>query len=436
MRPCFAYTQAGREPGTATPLLQRPTLSESASTATERLLLAAMVALVPVQSNLPLWHGFSFVFLLFGLLLAHQLVFRPKSLMSTLLHPLSLAVCAFLAVIAVIEAMHDNPEMGEILRIGFMICGAIVCASMCRDRRAFSWGIHGYILGSAIVSTILILSMYGRLSIAPSGSDFYDVSVTRMNAFHGSALRDNLNALAFYASQGAILTAALVLTARNRKTRIILLSIGSLCLFASFLSMSRGVIVILVFTFFCMLRAHGIMNPRVLLGGLAVTAILFIWMPSVVFQRMTVSSEASTTEKGFKDSRVLIYKEIINKFPEYIMTGVGSGNFYGDWGRQTQFYLRGREVTGVHNCAAQVAINWGVLGLVLFLLILRLAYKRLQKREYTDAIRLSILGLAASALVWSMFIHELQRKEFSIALGFLIASDRAGVAARLRTAGN
>jgi hypothetical protein len=122
---------------------------------------------------------------------------------------------------------------------------------------------------------------------------------------------------------------------------------------------------------------------------------------------------------------VPIYLEVINRFPEYVLTGVGMGNFYGSWGKNTKFHIN-EDITGVHNCLAQVTIFWGIIGLACYVFLIWRGFRSVRtcaRRRGTFG--LAIVGLSAAALMWSMFIHELERKEFSIVLGLLIAADRS-----------
>ena len=396
----------------------RIVLRQAQSTAPERFLLMATTALVPMQSNLPLFLGFSSTFVLFGILLVYQVLCRPGIFLRTVQHPVSRASYLFIGLILMIEIAHGSPAFYEIVRIGFMLLGAVVLASLCRDRRALFSGIYGYILGSMVLSALLLFTTYGKLSSAAITDDFYNVSVLRKNAFSDNPLQDNLNTMALFAAQGAILAMALGLTAKTLRRQSVFLGLGMLCIAGTFITMSRSGIVILVLAYAAILYVYGIMRPKVFIAGTIIAVVIAVWVPNVVFSRLGYSTETSGVIGGYKDSRVPIYKEVIERFPEYILTGVGMGHFYGDWGRRTEFNMGGGLISGVHNCPAQVAINWGLLGLIAFLRLIWQAYKCIPRRGSTDPLRLCILGLAVAAVVWLMVIHNLEGKEFSIVLGY------------------
>jgi hypothetical protein len=382
----------------------------------------ATLALVPMQSNLPRFLEFSSAFGLFGILLVYQVLCRPGILLRTVQHPVSCAGYLFISLILMIEIAHGSPAFYEIVRIGFMLIGAVLLASLCRDRRALFSGIYGYILSSALLSVLLLFTTYGKLGSAAPTNDFYSVSVVRANAFSDNPLQDNLNTMAFFAAQGAILAIALGLTAKTLRRRSVFLGLGILCIAGTFITMSRSGIVILVLAHAAILYVYRTMRPKIFIAGTIIAVVVAVCLPNVVFSRLSYSTETSAVIGGYKDSRVPIYKEVIERFPEYILTGVGMGNFSGDWGKQTKFNM-GKFISGAHNCLVQVTINWGLIGLIAFLGLMWQAYKCIPRRGSTDPLQFCILGLAVAASVWSMVIHNLEGKEFSIALGLLIAAD-------------
>ena len=142
------------------------------STAIERLLLSGAVAILPAQFFFPLIGGLSIAFLVFGALGSYLIIFRYGTLSKMLFHPLFLAAYVFLGTGFFMEFVHGNPDYLQLSRIFFMFVGAILVASLCRDRRAFFSAMFGLVLSSLLMSVLLIYFIYSEFS----GADFHDFS--------------------------------------------------------------------------------------------------------------------------------------------------------------------------------------------------------------------------------------------------------------------
>jgi hypothetical protein len=311
--------------------------------------------------------------------------------------------------------MHENSAFYGIFQIGFMLVGAVLVSSLCRDRRAFYSGLYGYILGCIILTVIVVLTTYGKISSATVTGNFSSASGLRFNAFSDNPLQDNIGGMAFFASQGALLTLILVLNSTKCLQRFVLLGISVLCMVGLFITMSRSGLTDFVLASAAVFYTYGIMRPRVIIIATVIILAVIVLVPPAVFSRLSITTEAEG------DSRTPIYLEVIERIPEYILTGVGMGNFYSEWGKQTKF--GGKTVGGVHNCVAQVTINWGLIGLIVFLRLIWQAYQCFPRRGGTDSLRLSLLAISVATLAATMFSHNLEDKIFSVALGFLAAAD-------------
>lgn len=402
----------------------------------ERLLLFVTLAVIPMQANLPKLRGFGFAFMLFGVVLAHQLFFRPLVFWRSARHRIFIAGYYFIGFIGIMDLIHGNPDIYGIMRILFMLVGGIVVASICRDRRAFYVGLIGYVVGSLVFSSILLMESYGKVSsINTASNDFYDVSHARADVFSQSSLEENLNTIAFYSSQGAI--SALVfslLGGGGGLRRILLAGAGFICVIAAFVTMSRTGIITLLIAAAAIAYSYGLARTRIIISAVLLGIVVLIAVPSSVFSRLTFSTEKAHGE--FEDSRAQVYAAVLTHFPEYFITGVGMGNFYGAWGRGSEFGNRYGIVAGTHNCFCQVTICWGVGGLVTFLFIIWNVYRSFPRRgDDRDALLLCLLGVSVSAAVFLMFTHEIELKPFSAVLGLLAASDlwiwRAGARQRV-----
>jgi len=380
-----------------------------------------LLAILPLQSNLLTIKGYSIIFVCFGFIFLYQIWFRPRIILRSTMYTSFIAGFAFVGLSYIIELLHGNADQYYLFRLAFMFFGGVVIASMCRGKLALNTAICGYMIGTAIMATILIASSYGNVSSAAMYSNVSSIAFERNRVFSNSFLQDNLNQIAFFASQGSIMALAFVLKSSGAR-RAIFTCICLLCTVATFLPMSRSGMIVMALGIMAIGYAYGLAKPQVI-GLIAIIAIIIIIaVPDVALKRMKFSFERNVATGVYEDSRTPVYGAVIHHFPDYIWTGVGIGNFYKNWGKKSQFAKFGG-VSGPHNCYAQAAINWGILSLLALIGVIWRAYKRFPKNDCKDSIYLSLVGLSVGAIVWSMTTQCIEGKEFSVILGFLAAAD-------------
>ena len=144
-------------------------------------------------------------------------------------------------------------------------------------------------------------------------------------------------------------------------------------------------------------------------------AALVIWVPDVVWLRFAFPTE---TNRGHQEPRARVYTAAVEHFPEYAMTGVGASNFWGAWGRLSQ-YSWGPSVKGAHNVFIQITIYWGLAGLLALIALVWQAYRCLPRHCGSDPLSLQLLGISVVALVSMLSMHNFEAKGFSLVLGLL-----------------
>jgi hypothetical protein len=402
--------------------MNRTLVSSGESTRMERWLVFAMLAILPMQSNLSTIKGYSILFICFGVLFLYQIWLRPRTIFRSATHTSFIAGFVFIFLCYFIEMLHKNADQYYIIRMAFMFLGGVVIASLCRGKKALNTAILGYMVGTAILATILIATSYGKVSSLTKYNNMANISYERGRAFSDKYLQDNLNQIAFFASQGAIIAFAFALKTSGIR-RALVTCIGLLCTVATFLPMSRSGIIILALGLASVGYVYGIVKPHII-GMVAVIVMVIVFaVPDVALKRMKFSSERNVATGGFEDSRAMVYRAVLHHLPEYIWTGVGFGNFYAGWAKNTQFYVGHGEVTGPHNVFAQATINWGILSFLALIGVVWRTYKIFPKNDCIDSIYLCLVGLSVSALAWSMTTNCIEGKEFSVVLGFLAAAD-------------
>lgn len=106
------------------------------------------------------------------------------------------------------------------------------------------------------------------------------------------------------------------------------------------------------------LYAHGVKQGKALILVSILGLGIYVFVPEAVWSRMTFST--ATSEGGKMEGRAYIYTTALNRLPEYVVAGVGAGNFFGKWGFDNGFFRdSGNNVLGAHNTFLQVTIFWG-----------------------------------------------------------------------------
>jgi hypothetical protein len=127
------------------------------------------------------------------------------------------------------------------------------------------------------------------------------------------------------------------------------------------------------------------------------------------------------------EGRAWIYTTALNRLPEYVVAGVGAGNYYNKWGFEKGF---GKEqggslaVYGAHNSLLQITIFWGLLGLLMYLWIIWCVYRSIPLRCGRDELSLALVGIMVSLSLWLMMSHGFSDKSFACGLGMLVGARR------------
>jgi hypothetical protein len=382
-------------------------------------MLMTTTVMLPLQEHIPAIAGFSIMYIMFAILAAYIVLNRPRALARAWLHPVFLAAYALLTVSLFVESSHPFADYSFILRLGQAIAGAIIVASLCRDRRALQAAIYGSLVAGVWMSVLLFLSSFGALSGAIA-TDFNEATRIRSQVFAEMPLEANLNFMGFIAAQGTVVALASALTTRSSHRRYLLLGIGAFCFVATFLPLSRSAIAIVILACGIIMLAYGAMHIRTLMVAIILGATMVIWVPNAVFSRLTFSTEPY---HGKIEARARIYTAAIEHFPEYAMTGVGVGNFNGPWGMQTEFFKPSQGIViGAHNWYIAVTIYWGVGGLVALLVMIYQAYRCLPKRSGADPLSLCLLGIAISLFLYTFVQHVIYSKTVFLGLGLLVGA--------------
>ena len=224
--------------------------------------------------------------------------------------------------------------------------------------------------------------------------------------------------MAFIASQGGLMALILALGARTQRQRLFLFGSVMVCFVATFLPMSRSGILIMGLSSGAVLFAYGL-NARMIMMGAIMGLGLLIAVPEAALSRLSFSTQA---REGKVEARARVYTAAVEHLPEYALRGIGAGNFWGPWGKRSNYRAVYGGVTGAHNCFVQIALYWGALGLLALLVVLWQAYLCIPRPCRGDNLALCLLGIGVSLGLLMLVMHDLYAKEFSLGLGLLVGS--------------
>lgn len=387
----------------------------------QALILLAMVAL-PLENNIPTVAGMSSTFLIFATLGIYVVVNRPHQLSQVWLHPVFIAAYVFLGVSVLLEFSSPLARYDECLRFGYMIGGAMFLSVLCSDRSGLTVGLYGYIAAALWVALYLYLTSYGMLSGMGQTQSFHEASKVRAQAFGDKSLAANINAMAFTCTQGAVVAFAFALAGKMKHRRIVFLGIAMFCLVASFLPMSRGAAIITLVSFTVVLYAFGFKHGKALILVSMLGLTIYGLVPEAVWSRMSYSTESRS---GKLEGRAHVYSTALNRLPDYVVAGVGAGNFWRKWGFEKGFNKDQdgvQVVFGAHNSLLQIMIYWGIIGLFLYLMIIWCIYRAIPWRCGRDALSLALLAIISSLGLWMLESHGFYDKWFACGIGMLIGA--------------
>lgn len=385
-------------------------------------MLFTSIVMLPLQDYFPAVAGMSVSFLIFATLAAYAIVTCHRNLSVVWHHPVFIAAYVFIGVSSLLEFVSPLSMYGDIFRFGQMIVGAVSVAALCRDRSTLEAGLYGYIATALWVSVLLYMNSYGVLQDIRT-EDFSEAETLRAQVFENKPVGGNINALAIVCVKGAIVAFALSLFERLRNLRPLLLAVVAFCLIASFLPMSRGAAVVCLVSLAAVSFTYGARYGKLLIMACLLGMSIYMLVPDAVWSRMVFSTERG--EGGKMESRAQVYTTALNRLPEYIVTGVGAGNFFQKWGYQKWHTKQIGGVTtpiAAHNSLLAITIYWGVISLAIFLWFIWCLYRSIPLGCGRDELSLALLGIMTSLGLYMMQIHNFYDKEFAIGIGMVVGA--------------
>jgi O-antigen ligase len=385
----------------------------------EQALIAALVILLPLDNMLPVLGPVSTLWILFAGTFLFVFLFRRREMIRVLSSTTVLSLALLLSVALATEFRHPDSSMSDWIRLVQMAVASVLVATMCRDRLSLRAALISFLVIGVFLSAILFTASYQGL-LSASASDFDQASKVRESVYQSTPLGANLNRLAFQTAQATIVAIALLFAVKRPAHRIALGLLAATAAIATFLPLSRGGVITLVIG-----AAVVLMSARKpLLSRIAVVAILagaVIYMvPDAAWARLNFRPHEYSNQR--KEARTGVYTAALDTLPEYILTGIGSGNFWEQWGQNNGFSHGNGKTLGAHNSILQITINWGIAGLLPFTLVLWNLYRVIPRGRKLDHMQGAIRGLATTGFCFLLVSHTYYAKELSIIVGVVLGA--------------
>jgi len=381
----------------------------------ERVLLLLTIAVTPLLDTLPPLGEFSMAWLWFAVIGAYVLFQRANAFERTLLQPAFLAAYAFIATGVMMEVLHTNPDFRDLIRFIQTVGGAVIIATLCRDRQAMRSGLYGFLLLGGLLTAVLLATSYRDLRGA-NVKGFDQASRLRGDVYRSEGSEDllrDLNRISFLCGLGAIV--AMGFAAKLRRSRLLWFGMTIVMLLGALLPLSRsGVLIVGLAGLAILLSSSGRRLESVLIAVLIVGC-LYAIAPAAVFERFKTLDE----RPGTSDPRQVIFKGVLEALPEFWLAGVGTSEYWSGWAVKQGIATRAHKPLGAHNSFFQVWIYWGLPGLLTFLALLYVLWRCLPNGRRRDVLALCLFGLTLALLIRLSFSHVFFVKDFAAVTGLL-----------------
>jgi O-antigen ligase len=387
----------------------------------DRVLLFLLVFSIYFEANLPSIRGASTPFLIFGFTLIYISITRLSTLLRLFSSKYFIAAMSFAVLCTFMETIHPFPSYDFVIRFVNMTLGMFGIAALCRDTRAFDLALFTFVLASAFQS-VLIITGTAPLLRSFTASGFSDASHARLMAFEEFYLRGNLNDISYFSSIGAIIGIIWAFYEEIKWKKYAMLALAVPSALGVFFTASRTGAVIFFASLLIFLYKSKMNLKKWIIPTTFLLLFIVIAVPDVVWVRL--GSLVRLTELQSEDSRSKVYIAVLKNIDQYVLTGVGSGNYWNGWAVKAG--ITNRYTTDVamaaHNAFFQLWIYWGLPALLGFLYLMYIFKKALVTDIRGDRRKSCLYVFIMIIPLIFIFYHSFYHKSFSIGVGMLLSA--------------
>ena len=375
-----------------------------------------------------IFFGKGLAFFGFGFFLIYTLVRNSNYLIKSFSDQVTVFLLLFVAFCALMESYHVDSNYVGVFRTSFMLGAAPLYASwMLRDKNAIHYILLGFLLyaGTIALNIALNFSLTTMLS-------FENADQARIEGLDRLFFGVDLNGAGNLSELGMIICYLYGVQYRQRFRFAIAFDIlMGIFLYALVCCVSRSAYLNTFFVIAIFLFRYGIQLKTkhlivILLFPILITTTYYQKIDNLLFSRFR-TIEIGNEESS--DSRVRLYSVLLSYVDEVFWTGVGEGNYNGEWGYNSDLAVErynpetGSFVTtlkATHNSFAQLLFYWGIGAVLLYVVINIKLITMLPGASYTDLFSRIVTALMISTLVSIMFTNVYNGKEFTLAYGMVM----------------
>jgi O-antigen ligase len=369
--------------------------------------------------------GNGVVFLCFIPFLVLTIVKNPGAFAFAARNMVIIGLALFIISCGLIESFHTNSDYTDVIRSFFMALSIPLFAVwVARDIRYFYIIIYSFVTYCAVI-VLNLCSVDPREIMASGGGDSLRADILDKAFFFF-----NLNGAGYLAGTAAFLLFLLLKRAKSTVNKYLLIILLILSTYVLFICVSRSAylnftILLLVYFYKSGIR----LKPHHYLVMLGVVSLVVSsnlnGIEDILFSRF---GDISLEDVESDDSRSRLYSKLIKHADEAFVSGVGEGNYYGDWGlnseiaKQRYDYELGTMtyyVPAAHNSIFQILYYWGFFPVLVYILIFILLYLYLPKNNKDLPVMICFL-LFSSTLTLVVLSNNFNNKDFAMIFGLII----------------
>ncbi len=368
---------------------------------------------------------FSIVFLAFIPFSVYTILVNFEDIGMALFHKIVLLLGVFILSAFLIESFHTDSAYREIRRTILMAISIPLFAIwIYKDIR--------YLMIMSIIFMVYSLIHSLNLSLTISIAEMLSIGnadQARGLIYEKAFFSSNSNGVCYLAGTSLIICYIIYsyYTISNFQ-RNLLITVSLIFFYTCLLTLSRSGILNLVFLLLIVYFYSNI-KPNIFLVSIFLTFLTFYLAFSTDIIDLLFSRFDTVTlnEDEAMDSRAILYIKVLKNIDEVFLIGVGEGNYFGEWGKNSDF---GRtlidefgevteRVTPTHNSFAQLLFYWGIIPIIIYAFIQYYLFTTIPK-EKTDMYNQIVIILFFSSFSLILFSNNFNAKDFSFIYGAIV----------------
>jgi len=334
----------------------------------------------------------------------------------------------FIGAAFITEFLHTNSVYREASTTFFMFAAIPLYASwVLKNIQSFKYIVASFLFYALVHAVNITLNISIFKMLATGDSDEARATISQKLWFY-----TNLNGIATTTGTAAVVCFVIARNVTNKIYKRWLYFLTAIYMYASAVCVSRAAFLSIGVIMIWMYLKY---RPKVKFQYFIPLAVMLLLLDVGPIQKVTNLffgrfAEINFNTQGDKvDSRVRVYSNVIKYLPEVYLTGVGEGNFYGEWGQKSTFArigydeegnISGMRVSPTHNSFSQIVFYWGVFPLFIYVLLLITLTKMLPPRSDTSLAAKITTIFFVSTFVLIIFTNNFNYKDFTVPYGLLL----------------